>query len=339
MGGWDHTITQDTVITPIMVDNVKTKINQFVKDFNLFCIQDNIPSVEFTNLTGSSAYYKHDLVSNSNKIYGDIDIQIVAENVINGTRSDYENFWKNKISEFVSHNSPEYIFQITESNHLIFHIGEDKFVQVDIMWHTPECKTWGKFRATQPYGVSGTIGGNLYSVLGNTLMMSIQHSGAQLKLRNKDPVTFNSRKNVELITISTNIETFVYDIFNFIHKHIPNSDPPIFDELLLDHKGININDHKLENLVNSIKGLANSFALNNMYGKFVLKEYSNKNEFLSRFLEIYELKAINTINSSKYDKAQTQSAIEKAFTSRSKVAYGLEIVKGMFRNETQRITN
>lgn len=339
MGGWDHTITQGTIITAVMVDEIKTKINQFVKEFNQYCTQENVPSIEFTNLTGSSAYYKHDLLVNSNKTYGDIDIQIVAENVVHGSRAEYENFWKSKVAEFVKNKSPSYIHSITDSSHLIFNLGSEQYVQVDIMWHTPECKTWGKFRATQPYGVSGTIGGNLFSVLGNTLMMSIQHSGVQLKLREDEPVSFNSRKNIQLITISTNIETFVYDIFNFVFNHINPSAAPIVDEILSEHKGVNINDHKLENMVYAITGLANSFTLNNMYGKFVLKEYSNKEEFLNKFLEIYELKAINTIESSKYDKAQTPSAIEKAFASRSKVAYGLEIVKGMFKNETQRITN
>jgi hypothetical protein len=67
-----------------------------------------------------------------------------------------------------------------------------------------------------------------------------------------------------------------------------------------------------------------------MYGKGALSNYANSNDFINKFLEIYEAKAMKDITASKRDKAETPEAKARAEDDKKKVAQGLEFVKGLF---------
>jgi hypothetical protein len=198
------------------------------------------------------------------------------------------------------------------------------------MPHPERLATWGRFRTTPERGVKGLLNGNMFSVLGELLTMSIQHSGVQFKVRDqvKQPYS-TTRKNYELVTISTDIENFVMDIFKHLAE-LQGIESPKVDPLLNKHPGSDIKDVKISNLVNAVKGLANSFEINNMYGKGDLSNYSNKVDFINVFKQLYTAKAEKDINAVKRDKAETPQAKARADDDRQKVAQGLSMVMGLF---------
>ena len=329
-GGWDTKITQNTVIKPQIVKAALSMAQKFAVDFNSFLKQKNIPGIRIGAPTGSSAY--HD-VDTEDKIYGDVDLQIVVpalEQNTGLTMAQVQTFWHKLEDEFVKTIKPNYIHPESEPGHPIFAIGNDQYVQVDLMPHPEPLEKWGRYRVTPERGLKGLLYGNMFSVLGELLMMSIQHSGAQIKVRAGQRLPYTpTRKDYELQTVTSNIETFVYDIFMHEAKLLGVKKPTV-DSLLKKHPGVNTQDIKIINLVNAVKGIANSFELNDMYRKGVLSNYSNSNDFINKFLEIYEAKAMKDINATKRDKAETPEAKARAEDDRKKVAQGLEFVKGLF---------
>lgn len=329
-GGWDTKATQSTVINPSTVKSALSTMKVFVDRFNSFLKAKGIEPIKLGHPTGSSAY--HD-VDPEDKIYGDIDLQIIVpetEETANMTTAQAQGYWYKLEDEFVKSNNVDFIHPESEPGHPIVSVGKDAWVQIDLMPHPERLSTWGRFRTTPERGIKGLLNGNMFSVLGELLMMSIQHSGVQFKVRDKvkQPYT-TTRKNYELVTISTNIETFVLDIFNH-EAELQGITEPKVDPLLQRHPGSNIQDVKIQNLVNAVKGIARSFELNNMYGKGDLANYSNAESFVNKFLEIYTAKAEKDIGAAKRDKAETPQAQARADDDRQKVAQGLELVKQMF---------
>ena len=169
----------------------------------------------------------------------------------------------------------------------------------------------------------------MYSVLGELLGMSIQHAGVQIKTQNGQQVPFSKHKDVEVQTLTKNPKTFIYDIFQFEANRILGKGANI-DPMLRDNPGADINNMKIATLVNGVKGLANSFEQNGMFGKGNLSGFSNAQDFLSKFLKRYEEKAMLDINAAKRNKAETPEAIARAIADRSKVQQGLNMVKDLF---------
>ena len=332
MGGWDSTVTQNTVITPDVVKSALTNMQIVIEQFNRYLNARLIPAITMGAPTGSSAY--HD-VDDADKVYGDIDLQII---VPDATQTDglssakMQTFWHELFDDFIQTATPEYVHPESNTGHPFIGIGDNKWVQVDMMVQPVNMKHWGQFRVTPEHGVKGSLTGNMFSVLGELLDMSIQHNGVQLKIRDNVRVPFSKHKDVELKTISTDIETFVRDIFDYEYKNILNKDPIIatIDSKLDTNAGINVNDIKIKDLVNATKGLANSFEINGMYGAGSLTKFRSSPDFLSKFLIRYEEKAMIDINSKKRDKAQTPNAKLRAQADRDKVTIGLKMVKELF---------
>jgi hypothetical protein len=330
-GGWDTTVTQKTVITPNVVKSALKVANQFARDFNQFLDKKGIPGIKIGSPTGSSTY--HD-VDPEDKVYGDVDLQIIVpelEQTQGMTMSQAQTFWYKLQDEFVKTSNPNYVHQDSQPGHPIFAIGNDQYVQVDLMPHVERLAKWGQYRVTPERGLKGLLYGNMFSVLGELLMMSIQHSGAQIKVRDGQRLPYTpTRKDYELQTVTSNIETFVYDIFKHEAQLMGIKNPQI-DPLLKNNPGVKTNDVKVGHLVNAVKGIANSFELNDMYGKGVLSNYTSADDFLNKFLQVYEAKAMKDINASKRDKAETPEAKARAEQDKQKIIQGLELVKGLFQ--------
>lgn len=329
-GGWDSTVTQNTVITPNIVKSALSIAQRFAKDFNAFLQQKNIPPIRIGAPTGSTAY--HD-VDPEDKIYGDVDLQIVVpelEQTQGMTMAQAQGFWYNLEDEFAKTVKPNYIHPESDPGHPIFAIGNNQFVQVDLMPHIEKLEKWGKFRVTPERGLKGLLYGNMFSVLGDLLKMSIQHSGVQVKVRDgiRQPYS-TTRKNYELQTITTDIDSFVYDIFMHEAKQLDIRQPKI-DPLLKQSPGVSTGDVKIQSLINAVKGLANSFELNGMYGSGDLANYQNAQDFLNKFWQVYEGKAMKDIGASKRDKAETPQAKARAEDDKNKIMQGLEYVRGLF---------
>jgi hypothetical protein len=332
-GGWDTTITQGTVIRPAVVRRVLDQVEQFVREFNGYLKAQGQGPVEMGKPTGSSAYHERDQRDDPDKVYGDIDLQMIAPAVPDMSHGQFTAHWNKLADEFIRSQRPSYVHP-TESKpgHPIVRIGEDDWVQVDFMWHTPELSAWGAARVTPEHGVKGLLAGNIYSVLGELLGMSIQHAGVQYKTVDGEPVPFSKQKGTVLNTITTDPRTFIYDIFVDLYSRITGGDVSEagIDPLLLSNRGVNVDDVRIRDLVASVRGLARSFQLNGMYGRGVLQGFSSAEDFLARFLERYEEKAMADVMAKKREKAGTPEAQARAESDRQKVLKGLEMVKGLF---------
>jgi len=330
-GGWDTTLTQGTMLNPKVVSVALAKVDQFVKDFNEFLKSHNAGPVRRGRPTGSSAYHEQDTAEDPDKVYGDIDLQMIAPEVEGVTYGQFTGYWNKLADEFVKAGHAPYV-DPTESKpgHPIIQIGKDSYVQVDFMWHPERLEKWGATRVTPERGVKGLLTGNMYSVLGELLDMSIQHAGVQLKTVNGQQVPFSKQKGTQLTTITTEPTTFILDVFNYIAKQQGINNPEV-DPLLQKFSGNDISDVKISKLVNGVKGFARSCEANNMFGSGPLAAYSSANDFIQKFWQRYKEKAEIDIAGKKRDKAQTPDAIARANADREKIQSGLDMVKGLFQ--------
>jgi hypothetical protein len=329
-GGWDTKATQATVITPATVKTALPKVEKLISGFNYWLSQRNLEPVRVGAPTGSSAY--HD-VDPEDKIYGDIDLQIVVpetEDTEGKTTSQVQGYWYKLLDEYIKSANLEYIHPESEPGHPIVSIGDDKWVQVDLMPHPKPLEKWGRYRVTPERGMKGLLMGNMFSVLGELLMMSIQHAGVQFKVRDKVKQPYSTtRKDYELVTLSTDIETFVRDIFDHLAELQKIKNPKV-DPLLAANPGADTANPSIKRMVAAVKGLARSFEINDMYGQGDLARYASADDFVSAFKQVYTQKAEKDINAAKRDKAETPEARARADSDREKVAQGLETVMGMF---------
>jgi len=330
-GGWDTTLTQGTVLKPIAVSKTLAVVDKFVIDFNKFLKTKGLGPVQRGKPTGSGAYYEKDQQEDPDKVYGDVDLQMIAPPVEGKSYGQYSAFWNGLADEFVKSGSVPYI-DTSESKpgHPIVKIGDNDYVQVDFMWHEPKMADWGATRVTPERGVKGLLSGNMYSVTGEIMDLSIQHAGVQLKVVDNQRVSFSKQKDTQTITVTTNPKTWIYDIFKYQAEQMGLSNP-VVDTLLKSNPGTDIENVKISLMANGIKGLARSFESNKMFGKGDLAKFSSAEDFLSQWINRYEEKAMLDVTAKKRDKATTPEAKARAESDRQKVLSGLEMVKGLFQ--------
>lgn len=334
-GGWDTVATQSTVINPSTVKKALAVSEKFIKGFNEFLKAKEIPSVRIGSPLGSSTY--HD-VDPEDKIYGDIDLQLVVPELPEHkelTLSQIQGYWGKLLEEYVSQANLDYVHPDSKGNHPILGLGDDKWVQVDMIIHQESAERWGRYRTTPERGVKGLLMGNMFSTLGSLLDMSIQHAGAQYKMRTKDKTRkpyATTRKDFSIVTVTLDPEVFVKDIFDHEYSNITGKDPSTakIDSLLLQNPGVNVDEVKIATLVKAVKGLAASFQQNKLFGKGALSSFSSADDFLTRFIEVYKNKAEKDIASAKREKASTPEAIARAESDKQKVRQGLEMVQKLF---------
>jgi hypothetical protein len=333
-GGWAYTSTQRTVITPKVVKNVLAIMKQFENDFNSWLRTIDIPEIKIGRPIGSTAYYNKDDVD---KVYGDIDLQIIAPEIKeNQNYSQFSKFWNKLVDQFIENKKPNYFYHKEyTTGHPIVKIGKDKYVQIDFMWHPERLADWGAARVTPERGIKGLLTGNMFSVFGEIMNMSIQHAGVQLKLSNGEIVPFSKRKNTELITVTTNPKTFLLDTFKWLAARQGMYSPKI-DKKLTENPGIDINDVKISKLVQGIKGFANSLEINGLFGKKDLSNFANYDDFMKKFVSRYTEKARLDIENSKRDKAKTPEAIKRAETDKQKIKDGLSLVLQMLEVDSKK---
>ena len=330
-GGWDTTLTQNTVLNPRIVAPALKVVDQFVKDFNAWLSQKRLGPVRRGRPTGSSAYHEVDTEQDPDKIYGDIDLQMIAPEPEGVSYGQFTGYWNKLADDFVKAGHTSYIdTSESKAGHPIFQIGAHDYVQIDFMWHPERLEQWGAARVTPERGVKGLLTGNMFSVLGELLDLSIQHAGVQLKVQDGQHVPFSKQKDTQVVTVTTDPETFIYDIFKYEAKQLDIDDPTV-NSMLRKFPGNDIADVKISKLVNGIKGFAFSCEENNMFGKGDLANFTDSADFISKFWQRYEAKAIIDVQGKKRDKAQTPAAIARATSDREKILQGLETVKGYFQ--------
>lgn len=330
-GGWDSTVTQGTVIKPAVVKTALGVVQKFVKDFNEYLKTLGQGPIEMGRPTGSSAYHERDQEQDPNKVYGDIDLQMIAPPIEGKTQGQFTSHWNKLANEFVRTQKPQYIHsKESKPGHPIFQIGDNAYVQVDFMWHEVSLKDWGAARVTPEHGVKGLLTGNMYSVFGELIDMSVQHAGVQLKMIDGQRVPFSKQKNVEIVTVTTDPGKFILDTFLYLAKQ-QNIDNPKIHTLLKKFSGNDINDVRIEKLVNGVKGFALSAQANGMFGSGDLAKFNSAADYLNKFWNRYKEKAMIDVKGTKRDKAQTVDAVARAENDRKKILQGLSQVQRYFQ--------
>lgn len=330
-GGWDTTLTQGTVLHPKIVAVALQVVDRFVADFNIYLKPHGLGPVRRGRPTGSSAHHEADTQENPDKVYGDIDLQMIGPEAEGQSYAQFTTQWNKLADDFVKAGKAPYV-DTSESKpgHPIFGLGNDQFVQIDFMWHPERLEQWGASRVTPERGVKGLLHGNMFSVLGELLDLSIQHAGVQLKVVDGKHVPFSKQKGTEVVTVTTSPTTFIYDTFMYLSKELGIKNPKI-DPLLKQNPGNDVDNVKIIKLVNGITGFARSCEANGMFGHGDLANFTSAQDFLQKFLQRYDEKAQIDIAGKKRDKATTPDAIARATSDREKIQQGLDIVKGYFK--------
>jgi len=326
-GGYASELTQGTVITPSVVKDVLSKASSFVDQFNQYARENNIHPVKMGAPLGSTAHHERDT---EDKVYGDIDLQIIVPPNEQLTPSTLQSSWYKHFDAFISQKHPKGV-EGGSLGHPLFNIGDNKYVQVDLIIHPEQLAEWGKIRTTPQHGLKGLLYGNMFSSLGELLNMSIQQAGVQYKLVDNNRMPFaKTRADYELKTLSTNIKTFILDIFEHETK-VNNKEGAQPSATLRANPGVLANKPEeitIDHLVKGLEGLAQSFEENNMFGQGTLKAYPSKQEFLDKFFSIYKEKVDINLASSKREKVSE----EKANADKQTIMNGFNIVRDKLKD-------
>jgi len=331
-GGWDSVVTQSTVINPDIVRAALAQSKLFTSDFNKFLKKNDILPVKMGKPLGSSAYYE---IDKEDKIYGDIDLQMVAPAQDGKTTNQISSMYNKLLDKFIEGVRPDYIHYEDKSanGHPIFHLGNGVYVQVDLLWAAEPDADWARYRSTPVHGVKGLVYGNMYSALGELLTMSIQRAGVQMKTVDGEPVPFRMRKGTELETISLDQERFGADILLNLYKRmypgLPTSKANIDPELEAN-PGIDKKKLSLARLVSLVKGLGKSFELNDMYGKHVLQDINSSEDFVNKYLAILRDKNKSAKMATKFDKAETPEAKARRESTFKQIDDGTNQIEQLF---------
>lgn len=286
-GGWASTLTQNTVITPQLVQQVmKILTGQFIPALNNFLQSKGLGATEISGAGGSATYYERDLAQQPDKEYGDVDVQFHIPRIPDTTNNANADIYKKAIKEFCD-STPD--FSSDNGVNVILKIGND-YVQVDLVTSFYENKGWTS--ALKPeWNLKGVLCNSLYSSLGEVLNLSIGGGhGVQAKFQNGQLVPFRIVKDVVLKTVTNNPATWAVDIVKFFgSKQI--------SPRLKAYPGLIGGEVRVADMINSIRGILESLG---------------KEELIPKVKEIYLSKINAAINSSKYAKAETPAAIEKA---------------------------
>ena len=306
-------------------------MQDLVSQFNTWLSHhDHAPGmVEVGSPTGSGYYYKQDA---DHKVYGDVDLQMIAPNPLGVGHATYSNEWNQLWAEWVARDQPPQVnAELSTPGHPIIRLRDGGQAQIDFMWHEPAHVTWGLARSVPPQGLKGMLNGNMFSVLGQMLNMSMQHAGVQVKTDAQGRVVpFSKRKMVTLHTITTDPAHMFEHILSWCAQK-PLQDLKVHP-LLKANPGVKWPSPDVHVLIKGIHGLAHSFSLNNLYGKGVLTPYANELEFLNEFWSIYEAKAEFELNNPKRQKAETPSAQERAQRDIQQIKKGLEEIRQSWYN-------
>lgn len=322
-GGWASTATQGTKITPSTVKSVLPVAENFIKKFNIWATAKGIPPVEVGNALGSTAYYQRDP---EDKEYGDIDLQVIAPDMEGKSAAQVGTIYNNYFNEFVQETKPKELDSDKFTKNPVFRVGND-FVQVDFVWTVSSLSKWSKSRMTPPQNVKGAVHGSMFSSFGDIMNVSIQDSGAHIKIVGDQIQPYAiTRKYDRLETMSTDIERFGVDIVKWLHDYMKMPQPLKLAPLLKQNPGLATEEISSQQLSNVIKGVAQTFEINGMYGKGNLSRFSNANDFINAFVENFANKMQKSISSTKFDKAQSPEAKKKAQDTKDKLQYGIEYV-------------
>lgn len=268
---------------------MKVLTTQFIPALNNFLKTKGLGPTEISAPGGSATYYERDLVQQPDKEYGDVDVQFHIPRIEGTTNNANIKIYNDAIKEFCDSTSA---FSSDNGVNVILKIGND-YVQIDLITSYYENKDWTN--ALRPeWNLKGVLANSLYSSLGEVLNLSIGGGhGVQAKFQNSTLVPFRTVKDVELKTVTNNPKTWALDIVKFF-----GGTP---SPLVKQYPGLIGGEVRVADIISSIHGIIQSLDLTSDYTTTI-----------NNISDIYQQKINNAISSSKYDKAQTPAAVEKA---------------------------
>ena len=322
-GGWASTETQDTVITPKTVAEIVETLKGFENSYNIWQSKNGYDAeIKMGNPKGSGTYYRRDLAQDPTREYGDIDVECFIHSRDGVKTAQRTTEYKRAITEYCLQ-SPDYS---TENGTNIIMRTTDGPAQVDLLYTYHEHADWS--RALSPeYRVKGVISTSLTSALAEVLNLSFSSQGIQVKIRNNQPVSFRQSRDTELRTVSINPNNWAKDIYSLYYYLAHGEKPTEFPGGLDVHSGLK-DEQRLSDIVLSIKSLASALDKTNMLGHGALISIPTKQDLVRKVATVYSSKLETAENSSKFDKAQTPAAVEKAKKTKLMLAkYRNEITK------------
>jgi hypothetical protein len=329
-GGWEDTLTQQTKLTPAVVQTALKTTEQLVNDFNKYLKKQKVNLVKMGAALGSTAYHE---VDDPETEYGDIDLQMIAPEMDGMTGYQLSKFYNDHLDAFLNAAKPAYYHDRGKPNlgHPILKIGDDAYVQVDMLWTTEGMSQWDRYRKTPMRGVKGLITGNLFSTLGEVINMSLQ-TAVLMKIKDGEPINYQrGRKPDKVVEVTRDIENFGLDILKFVYKAVYGNLKGLkVNDMLKQHPGVNTADIQINDIAKTVMGLFQGFEDNDLYGKYNLKDYKNKTDLKRTYLAHYLAKADRAGKGAKLDKAETPEELAKVDELRDKIAKGVKIVKQAF---------
>lgn len=314
-GGWASTATQNTTITPQTIVAAVKVMAQFGNEVNQFLQGKGMPPLEIGDPCGSATYYKRDLQQQPDKQYGDIDVNVYIPRLPDTTPNANAAAYKTAIQEFCQA-SPNY--DTDNGVNVIFKLGADDYVQVDLVMAFYENKAWTKALAPE-WNVKGVLCNSMYSSLGEALNLSFGGShGIQVKTMDGVPVKFSTQKGVQLQTITTNPHTWAVDIAAYFGAKRPSSRLEQFPGMM--------DEPRTADIAQSIIGIAETLEASGTLG-----QYPDAKTLINNVATIYLGKIDKVINSSKFDKAATPAAIQKAADTKTMLAQKSQQIAKLLR--------
>jgi hypothetical protein len=315
MGGWADTITQDVSLTPAIAKKAIANMPKFAKDLNAYLKAHDMAPIRMGKTIGSTAHIEKDIKNDPEKVYGDIDTILSMPRIPGMSEAKNTSLYRKMIVSFIQDVKPPYIYNRADENgtNIIVSVGDDQWAQVDLVGAFFDTEDWTTHRMTPEHGLKGAFIGFLYAALGELLNISFGNNGTQVKHVGDELVSFRKIKVDKVHTITTDIGTFALDTFNYLYgrTHAAGSAPKIAP-LLKANPGIKREEIKFADLANAVKGMAKSFELNNMYGTGDLKHVKDYDDFIAQLKKLYRERANNATMATKFDKAATPEAKQRA---------------------------
>jgi len=294
MGGWASTKTQNTKLTPEIIRQSLSILKQFESSFNRYLRLNQIETIKISSPVGSGAYYLRDLESHPEKEYGDIDVHMIIPRIVGLSSHQNKEFFYTKIAEFCKTTNR---FE-SHGKGVFLALGDCKFVQVDLIAIFSEHAQWAQV-LTPEYGTKGVLCSTLYTSLAETLMMSFSEEGVRAKIKDGQRVPFNIRSGTTTHTVTIDPRQWGIDIVKYLNGNTIST-------RLNNYPGMK-SEIQVTDIVETIKGIAESLEMSRQLPtKFLTKE-----DFLESVKNNYLARIESRIQSSKFDKAETDEAKQK----------------------------
>jgi hypothetical protein len=322
-GGWATVKTQETVIRPQIIKDAVKKIQVIAAELNAHYRSLQMPELDFTRPIGSGTWYEEDLVSQPDKVYGDVDFMVVYPVIRLTQKSERDDeiatvkLYNREMLDFLEKKRYSFI-EVTETRKIssdtsvkfVMQVQTPEgagWIQVDLVVTHTGYRDWAIFRMTPIRNVKGFVLGNLYSSFGEVLELSIQPRGVRAKFIGTQMVALAKRKDVEEVLVSRDINTFMSDIARFFWEQSGGRHPYREADSLKKWRGIDPKNPRLEDLVDGIRGVADTLDALGEFGTVI--KYSSSRELLDAVRRRYAEKMNNQKMSDKFSKASTPAAI------------------------------